>query len=795
MRNIRFAAVLAALTFIVSACGGSEEREAAHLQRGKELYEAGDTTRASLEFRNALQINATNAEAMYYLGLIAEREGNLAQAFNYFRRTIDQDLKHVPGLIKVGQYALGSDDRPMARDMAERALAVDPANADAHAIKAGVFLRDQDYTRAEAEANLALKTDPASVPALSVMAGLRVRQGRANEAIQILDGAIAKNPENDGLYAVKLQILADGGDIGAVELTLRELVKLRPANNAYKLDLVTLLVSQDRRGEAETLMRQWVDATPDDEGLKASLVELVSALKGEEAGIAELSAMIAARPDQKRLSFLLAQTLANRNEDAKAREILAKIRDEEGTSATGLSARASLAQIDFKEGKVADAEALIAEVLASDGQNSEALMLRSLIHASRADYQAAVIDLRAVLRGQPAFAPALLRLAQVYATMGERELAIDAYRNLLRAEPLNLDARLGLAALLRAAGRTNEARDEIARAKQQAPGNPSVVAADGEIAIASGDFATAETAAAALIGASDPGLQADGYRLRAMAQTAQGDTDGGIASLTQALAINPGADAALSQLVRTYGDAKREADAAAFLEQFTAAHPESAAAFALLGDVYFNLGRLGESEAALRKAQAIIPGWTVPVLKLGNLLEKQGKPTEAAALYQDLVARDANDLAALTRLAFVRESLKEYDAARAAYEAILQRQPRDLVASNNLASLIADLWPTDTQALDQARRLTEPFRNASDARLLDTLGWVQFRLGNVDDAAALLERAAVAAPESQIVQYHLGKALLARGERDRAKYMLGRAVAGTPDYRGLDDAKASLSGL
>ena len=70
---MRFYWIAAFFALFLAACDGPEEREAKYLERGRELYEQGEYTKASLEFKNALQIKPNGVEGRYYLGLIAER--------------------------------------------------------------------------------------------------------------------------------------------------------------------------------------------------------------------------------------------------------------------------------------------------------------------------------------------------------------------------------------------------------------------------------------------------------------------------------------------------------------------------------------------------------------------------------------------------------------------------------------------------------------------------------------------------------------------------------------------------
>ena len=72
---------------------------------------------------------------------------------------------------------------------------------------------------------------------------------------------------------------------------------------------------------------------------------------------------------------------------------------------------------------------------------------------------------------------------------------------------------------------------------------------------------------------------------------------------------------------------------------------------------------------------------------------------------------------------------------------------------------------------------------------------VAYKTGDFQTAAEMLEKAVQAAPDAGIMHYHLGMAYAALGNEVLAKDNLKQAVEGAQDYRGLDEAKATLAKL
>jgi tetratricopeptide (TPR) repeat protein len=131
-------------------------------------------------------------------------------------------------------------------------------------------------------------------------------------------------------------------------------------------------------------------------------------------------------------------------------------------------------------------------------------------------------------------------------------------------------------------------------------------------------------------------------------------------------------------------------------------------------------------------------------------------------------------------LAVGLQTAGRYDEAIAEYEDMLRSTPDSLIAANNLAVLLAD-HRGDAASLERAATLAAMLSGSDLSQFIDTRGWISYRRGEYAEAAALLERAAAAAPDRATVRYHLGMAYLARRENEKAAVELKAAAALKPD--------------
>jgi Flp pilus assembly protein TadD len=83
--------------------------------------------------------------------------------------------------------------------------------------------------------------------------------------------------------------------------------------------------------------------------------------------------------------------------------------------------------------------------------------------------------------------------------------------------------------------------------------------------------------------------------------------------------------------------------------------------------------------------------------------------------------------------------------------------------------------------------------NPEDPAVLDSLGWVNYRLGNLDEAERLLRQALERFPDHEVAA-HLGEVLWAKGEQREARKIWGKALEQQPDSPVLRSTIKRLTG-
>jgi len=778
-----------ALALLV-ACASPEDKLAEHLTRANELMASKDLTRAKLEAKSALQIQPKNAAAHLLLAKIAWSEGDYRAAFPELQMAVEADPSLVEARLQLGQLYVAARD---ARSAAEQLEAVRTLTADSpevHLLAGRVLFLQGDTEGAARELDAALATNPGYVDAITSKAALRASAGDAGGALGVLEEGIAKTTGSDAelLRDFRRGLLRDSGQLAAYEQELVALVREFPKNNKYRHELLDFYGQQGRRDDQLRVLREIVAAEPESQALKVRLAGVLLARDDAAAAERLLKDALDQNPKSAELQIGLGDFYRATRRSDEALAAYKRAADQWAVNTPeGLQARNRIVAQHALDGRLAEARAGIAEILAAAPDNAEALLSRATFAFLDRQYEPAIADLRMVLRREQS-PEALLLLARSYVGMGDNVVAADTYRRLLEQEPANSAAGRELALLLAdqgdRAGASAILRDLVGRR----PGDSEAASALVQSLMAQGDFAAAEAEARRLVegGVDRPAAQTQLARVL----QARGSTAEAIASYRAVLDRNPNQSEALQGLVSALLDAKRPGEAIAVLERYPKG---DLTASVLLGNVYARQGDLAAARQLFEQAIAAHPAEGRPWVALATL-SPPGSPEQLQALERGWKAVPGDPTIGVF-LAGNYESQGQPDKAIEVYEAVLARAPGSTLAINNLAALLLDRR-SDPESLARALELAKSLAGVGDAVTLDTLGWAYYRNGDFANAVSHLERAVARDPDSAQLNYHLGKAYAAAGNAVSARQHLGRALeSGSASADFAADARATLARL
>lgn len=801
MRNRALIGMLGAalLMSAMAACSSPEERIEGFTRSGQTLLENEQLLEASLEFRNALQINQDHLPALR--GFLAVREADPEptpeirnQIAGLLNRIVELDPSDNEAKVKLARIALidGFVDRAFA--LSETVLETEPENVDALIVSAGALLRLEDSTTAVERANSALALDPNNLDGQLVLVVERIIAGNLEGAIELIDEKQLGNDPSLALSLIKIRTLEELEDIDGAIAIYEQLIAIEQDDAELRRSLAGFLIRNDRVSEGRAVMESLATEYPEDTDTISSLIGVVFATEGNDAAQSKLQSFIDDDQDRLDLLALMAELKLATEDQFGAEEVLSQIVDISAESEEGLRAKIMLANLDAANDDAASAASLIEEVLAQDARHSEALLLKARLSIDEGQIDDAIIDLRTALDGNPDDPAVLMILGRAHELSGAVELADEQFAKGAIASNFAVAPSLAYVEFLLRQERAERAEDVVSAVLQRNAGSTDAWRKLAEVKIRRQDWLGAQTAAERLQQLGDDVSVSE--QIVGVASIGLERADESIAAFQRAYDAAPAQGRPLTSLIRAYVSTGRVKDAEAFLRSIVNANPDNAIAAVLLGQVLSLQGQQDEAEAQLIAARQADPSESTTHQALYQFYQRDGDAEAATQAISEGLAAAPEDSALILLDAFDQESNGAFDAAIARYEQLVADYPNSEIAVNNLAALIAE-HSNDEESLNRARRLAERFRSSNVPHFRDTLAWTNYRTGRVDTAVDILEGVVEQAPNVPIFRYHLGLAYLQQERATEGAAELEAAIelAQTAPFLYLEEAQRALDGV
>lgn len=273
--------------------------------------------------------------------------------------------------------------------------------------------------------------------------------------------------------------------------------------------------------------------------------------------------------------------------------------------------------------------------------------------------------------------------------------------------------------------------------------------------------------------ASDP-EQAEGWLLQGILQTQQRRATAAEASLERFLALSRSLPAEQARRGQTQAflqlaqlaEQRRDFQAAnAWLDRIENAD-DILAAQIRRATLLARQGQIDEARALIRRQPARTDEETRrQLLAEAQMLREVGAYPQAYEAFTAAAERFPDDPDLVYEQAMAADKAGRFDRMEALLRGLIARHPDYHHAYNALGYSLADR----NERLQEARSLIQKAVAAApnDAYILDSLGWVEFRLGNTAEALRILQDAYRRLPDAEIAA-HLGEVHWTLGQRNEA---------------------------
>jgi tetratricopeptide (TPR) repeat protein len=776
----------------LSGCANPAKAKADHVANGEKYLSESKFQEASLEFRNAIQIDDKLAVAHWGLARAYEGLERFPEMIDELRKTITLDKENLDARIKLGNYYLaGSRNRgdiiAESERLAKEVLEKDPKNIEGHILMGGVLFAQQQKDKAYEELNHAIQLDTSRVESYLSLAKFHIAAREPEKAEELFKRAISIKANSPLVHSEYGKFLTQQNRQTEAEAELRKAVEVGPTDRNARFLLASYYLVNRQFDKAEESYKALAELQPQKPEGQAVLADFYSSIGRTDEAIKIYQDLVAKTPDFVQGRYRLAEILLTR-------------------------------------GDVKGATAQIDEAFKKDQHDRQALLLRARIKAQRGqpeDLKASIEDLKDVLRQEPNSRPGLYFMAQANYNLGLIDQARAFASDLEKNYPDYLPAKLMQLQLTMASGKPSDytaaislATDLLARVDKTAPdreNSPQLLAEIREKAFLTRgtaqlqllNFAAArkDYEAAKAIAEKDPVVH-NSLALVSLAEKKEPDA---ISSFENALNVDATNFDALNGLITLYARSNQVDKAHGRIDQALSAYPNMASLHYLKAQVYGYQQNPQMVEAELNKALELDGNYLPAYSALAALYIQSRQEDRAIAQYQKIISLRPENSTPYVLIGMLEDQRKNYDVAADNYRKALEKDPNSVIAANNLAWMYAT---TGKGNLDEAIRLAQGAvqKNPNVAGFVDTLGWVYYKK-NLYEAAVEQLRKAVSLNETQArasnaapsaaYHYHLAMALKEKGDKDEARRELQTAIklSEKSPFAELEDARKTLAGL
>jgi tetratricopeptide (TPR) repeat protein len=207
--------------------------------------------------------------------------------------------------------------------------------------------------------------------------------------------------------------------------------------------------------------------------------------------------------------------------------------------------------------------------------------------------------------------------------------------------------------------------------------------------------------------------------------------------------------------------------------------------------VMTRLGKVAEARSSLDQLRRQFPPLGPRlILAEAEMLLDAGLHADALSVYDTALEKSPDDSGLLYGRSLVHERMGRFPQAEADLRRILSTDKDDARAMNALGYMLS----VNTTRYEEAHKLIEAAlqRSPDDAAVIDSMGWVLYKLGRLEESRVYLEKALAKAADPEI-SAHLGEVLWQLGQREQARAVWDKALARDPDHRALVETVERLT--
>ena len=528
----------------------------------------------------------------------------------------------------------------------------------------------------------------------------------------------------------------------------------RPITHAASEDLLARTVFQAllgefalRRGDAKLSSDAWADLAQRtrDPKVLARATEVASLARQYDRALELTKLWLEAEPDSVKAkqaqSSLLIQS--NRIDDLAPQMSALLAQDKSNVGNNLLHLNRILGKISDKKA----VQSLVDRVATPYDNLPEAHFAMAQAAANAGDNLRALNEAEKALQLRPDWEIAAIARAQLQARQSA-QTAIDSLTNFVDSNPAARDARLALARLLISEKRYDDARGHFDRLLKENPDNPDVIYPVAMLALQHGDTTTGRTQLEHLLETDFPDKSTIHFFLGQLDQEQKKPQD----ALEHYRQVTTG-------------------------EQYIPARSRTA-------QILIQQGKIDDAREVLHDTHSNSNAdRTQLILTESQLLREANRQEDAYIILEAALSAHPDNPELLYETALTAERIGKPEQLDKHLKHLLELKPEHAHALNALGYS----WAERNTRLPEAHDLIAKALKLSpeDPFIMDSMGWVLFRQGKLPEALQTLEKAYKLRADPEIAA-HLGEVLWTVNRKDDARSLLNDAAKANPDNEVLN---------
>jgi tetratricopeptide (TPR) repeat protein len=367
----------------------------------------------------------------------------------------------------------------------------------------------------------------------------------------------------------------------------------------------------------------------------------------------------------------------------------------------------------------------------------------------------------------------LAQIVDLNNSLGRHDDAADALNRMLEIEPGNESILITLGNTYLHAGKYDQAMEIFLDLAESYPDDIEVLTSLVDVYVQRKDYDTASGYLIGIIREQELSLETKVYLGQMFIQHIEENADDGEDAMQYAAPV-------FDAIIENYPDAPQprflrgivalysdeEELAAEHLMRVTELDPDNNAGWLYAGEALYQLGNFDEAVAVLKRGLDLHSGDFDLSLLLGLSYNRLDDFDNAVQYLEAALEIRPDDLNGLSMLALTYDSHDRHEVSDSLYEAALELDPEYHLVLNNYSYSLAEREKQLERALDMSQRAVEQVPD-NDA-YLDTLGWIYFKLGDIEKAEKYVREAIDKGSDSAVVHDHMGDIYYRLGRYDDA---------------------------